>query len=507
MILFSISLIFLLLHIIFNKSAKANNILVILSFLFVCSVYVILAANSYHSINFLPKKNLELYFHTGNFYNWLMTSFFNFKLNLNVDTEFVNYLQNLSPEYLSNQYLLPMEVKMFYDTSIYNNNIYLYFGITPILLFYIPFYLITHFFISDQIVFLFLSVFIAILQLLIFKKVLLHLIQINILKENINKYFNAPLIIILSLCNGIPLTYIAITVHSITILTSIFCSLVALYIFLLLSNNKYKNLKIFLMGLFLAFAIGARPISVILTIFIFIAILIIDSKKYIYNSSKFQNFQSSNLIKNYLCFFMPLIIYGIILAAYNYLRFDSIFNFGYTYQFSPIYQKGFAQNLNHSLIDFIKHIFLNLFHLPVFTSINPLCVFKNYENVSYFEPMIGGFIIYPIIIFILFIKNFLTKTSKKNKNIHVLFIIMLSVGFIYFLINSYIGSNARFVAEYLSLLSVPSLVLFYNLIEIVNNDILKNIIKFLFLCFIIFSLYVNMNLINCIILMSKNGLI
>ena len=500
MILFSISLIFLLLHIIFNKSAKANNILVILSFLFVCSVYVILAANSYHSINFLPKKNLELYFHTGNFYNWLMTSFFNFKLNLNVDTEFVNYLQNLSPEYLSNQYLLPMEVKMFYDTSIYNNNIYLYFGITPILLFYIPFYLITHFFISDQIVFLFLSVFIAILQLLIFKKVLLHLIQINILKENINKYFNAPLIIILSLCNGIPLTYIAITVHSITILTSIFCSLVALYIFLLLSNNKYKNLKIFLMGLFLAFAIGARPISVILTIFIFIAILIIDSKKYIYNSSKFQNFQSSNLIKNYLCFFMPLIIYGIILAAYNYLRFDSIFNFGFKYQFSPNY----TLNISKNFYFFIEHLICNVFYPPNFITINPYVIFNN-ASINNFEPLVGAFIIVPIIISLIKLLKF--NFFKKNKRIFLFIVIITITSFIYLCIDSYMGSNARFVAEYLSLLLVPSLVLFYNLIEIVNNDILKNIIKFLFLCFIIFSLYVNMNLINCIILMSKNGLI
>ncbi|WP_413853665.1 hypothetical protein [Candidatus Ruminimicrobium bovinum] len=499
MILFSISLIFLLLYIIFNKSAKANNILGVLAFIFICFVYVVLVTNSTKPEFFYPKKQLQIYPFTGNYYNWLTINLTKFKLDLGIDEQFINDLTNNIDKSLLKADKVDISVKMLYDTSIYKNKVYLYFGLTPVILFYLPFYLATKYFISDHIIVLILSIFIFLLHILIYRKIL------NLL--NRQNYFTVIPILIFGLASGIVLTYVSITIHLIPILTSVFCSLTALYVFLLLSDAKYKNLKMFLIGLFLALAIGARPISIILAIFIFIAILIMDSKKYIYNFSKFQNFQSSNLIKKYLCFFVPLIIYGIILALYNYFRFDSIFNFGYTYQFSPIYQKGFAQNLNHSLIDFIKHIFLNLFHLPVFTSINPLCVFKNYENVSYFEPMIGGFIIYPIVIFILFIKNFLTKTSKKNKNIHVLFIIMLSVGFIYFLINSYIGSNARFVAEYLSLLLVPSLVLFYNLIEIVNNDILKNIIKFLFLCFIIFSLYVNTNLINCIILMSKNGLI
>ena len=84
---------------------------------------------------------------------------------------------------------------------------------------------------------------------------------------------------------------------------------------------------------------------------------------------------------------------------------------------------------------------------------------------------------------------------------------MLSTSFFYFLLNSYIGSNARFVAEYIFLLLVPSIISFYVFTENIKNRKLYNVIHILFFIFIIFSLYVNINLINCIFLMSKNGMI
>lgn len=476
----------------YKKSVEYNNILYLLIFVCIVVIYCFFSAHSCYSTHFLPKRDLKIYFFTGNFYNWLMTSFFKFKLNLDVNADFVNYLSNLSPEYFLNQHSIPIEVKMFYDTSIYNGKIYLYFGITPIILFYAPFYLITHFFISDQIVYVFVSILIFILQLLILKKFLLYLIQTNILKNNINKYFNTTTLIILSLCNGIPLTYISITIHSIAVLTSIFCQLVAIYLCLLLKNNFSKS-KMFLIGIFLALSIGSRPSSIMILLLIFVFIL------YMFNVKKYW--------KQYVFFFIPIVFYAIVLVLYNYLRFDSVFDFGYTYQFSPIYQKGLAQNMNHSFTDFMKHIFLNFFHLPTFTFLNPLCVFKNYDKVSYFEPMIGSVIVCPIIVFLLVVKKFFLECLNKSKYLCLLLSIMLITGFYYLLLNSYIGSNARFVAENMFLLLVPSILSFYVFVENINNIKLQKIVYMLFFSFVIFSLYVNINLMNCIFIMSKNGMI
>lgn len=487
MILFSFfTLVILLSTVKYKKISKYNNILYFCIFVFIFVTYCVFSAHSCSSIHFLPKRELNIYFFTGNFYNWLMTSFFNFKLNLDVSADFVNYLSNLSPEYFLNQSSIPMEVKMFYDTSIYNDKIYLYFGITPIILFYAPFYLITHFFLSDQIVFAVLSILIFVLQLLIFKKILLCLIQSDILKKDITEYFTVTSLIILSLCNAIPLTYIDISVHSIAVLTSIFCQLVAIYFCLLLQDGCTK-IKMFIIGLFLSLAVGSRPSSVILLILFFILMVsMFNIKKY---------------YKQYMCFFIPVIIYGTILAVYNYLRFNSVFDFGFLYQFSPTHEKTLVRDLGHSFPDYIKYVCLNIFNLPRFSSITPLCLFNRYE------PMIGGMIACPIIFFLLFIKSFYSKAFGKNKYICFLFSIMLITSLMYLLTDSYIGSNARYVAEYLFLILIPSIVSFYFFVENTNNIKLQKILNFLFLTLVFFSLYVNINLMNCIFLLSKEGII
>jgi hypothetical protein len=121
--------------------------------------------------------------------------------------------------------------------------------------------------------------------------------------------------------------------------------------------------------------------------------------------------------------------------------------------------------------------------------------------------MIGGIIVCPIILFLLFIKKFFVESFNKNKYIFFVVIIMLITSFCYFLINSYIGSNARFVAEYIFLLLVPSIISFYVFTENINNKKLQKAIHILFFIFVIFCLYVNINLMNCIFLMSKNGMI
>ena len=141
----------------------------------------------------------------------------------------------------------------------------------------------------------------------------------------------------------------------------------------------------FLIGLFLALAVGARPTSIILAIFVFTAILISDIKKYSY-------------------FFLPLIIYGTILAAYNYLRFDSIFDFGFKYQFSPNYLITISKNFSF----IIQHFLYNLFYFPKFITINPYVIFHN-ASINNFEPLIGGLMVTPIIISLIGLLNFKRK--------------------------------------------------------------------------------------------------
>ena len=482
MFLFLISLVFLLLHIVFYKSVKINRILVIFAFLFVCSVYTILAANSTNSKYFYPQKQLQIYPFTGNYYNWLTLNFTKFKLDLGVNENFVDYLTDGIDKKLLRSNKVDILVKNFYDTSIYKNKVYLYFGITPIMLFYLPFYLTTGYFISDHFVVLVSSLLIFLLQMLTYKRILKLL--------NKNETLTIISVLIFGLCSGIILTYISITIHLISILVSILCSLIAFYIFLLLCDDEYNNLKMFLIGLFLAFAVGARPTSLILVILLFFAIFIIN------------NFNIKSYSKQYFYFFLPLVTYGTILALYNYLRFDSIFDVGFKYQFSPNY----IGNIHKNFSFFVQHFFYNIFCLPNFIFTSPYVIFKSYL-IRDFEPMVGGIIISPFVISLLVLPKFIHSNLNKTKHINLFLIISSVTSFIYVYIDSYMGSTARYVEEYLFLLLVPGFILFYFISENVNNNKLKNVIRVLFYIFMIFSLYINTNLINCIFLMSKNGLI
>ena len=84
---------------------------------------------------------------------------------------------------------------------------------------------------------------------------------------------------------------------------------------------------------------------------------------------------------------------------------------------------------------------------------------------------------------------------------------MIVTSLMYLLINSYIEANARYVAEYLFLILIPSIVSFYFFAGNISNIKLKSISNLLFFAFVIFSLYVNINLMSCIFLLSKEGMI
>ncbi len=117
--------------------------------------YLFLETNFFHKENFLPTEQIylcpihEMYYSLDtsqgiksfsscyNYYNMLVDSLkekrfcldYGVFLTENVDDIIKNFFQ---------------------DTSLYNNKIYLYFGITPVLLFYLPFNLITGLYLSDK---------------------------------------------------------------------------------------------------------------------------------------------------------------------------------------------------------------------------------------------------------------------------------------------------------------------------------------------------------------------
>lgn len=110
----------------------------------------------------------------------------------------------------------------------------------------------------------------------------------------------------------------------------------------------------------------SRPGVAILGILIIPALI-----KYFFKS----NISVKQKIVSLICFTVPLIFGAVIVCAYNYLRFDSIFEFGAKYQLTvyDVSKYTFSASL---IIPCIYHYF---FQLPVFTDSFP---FINMEFVN-----------------------------------------------------------------------------------------------------------------------------
>ena len=92
----------------------------------------------------------------------------------------------------------------------------------------------------------------------------------------------------------------------------------------------------------------------ILGLFISIFFFVIVGLKY----KKTKNIKE--VVYSSLIFLIPCLIYGTIVALYNYFRFDSIFEFGWKYQLNDLGQYNCALSIKDSLLA-LKY---NLFQFP-----------------------------------------------------------------------------------------------------------------------------------------------
>lgn len=354
-------------------------------------------------------------------------------------------------------------VPYLYDTAFYKGNYYNYFGIAPIILLAVPFrlifgkYLCTHLFNLVFIIGIIFGLY-------------------NLYKKLIKKYIKE-----ISLCNFY-LGYFAILFASnfLTLLRGAKYDIVVSsgIMFLLISlnlamsiyeNQKFKYLKLILLGITTGLIVLSKPNFIVY--YLLIAYLVISSMK---------NLEIKNKISDSIFIFVPLGILAICQMILNYVRFDSIFEFGARYQLT-----GFNMNTCMS-ITFGKiiqgigeYIFktptLKLFTFPfVFintdtldTALNELC----YEN------RLLGLIAIPIFWIYLFVNSILIK--NKDKEFNWLVIISLAVSLISIIINTcFAGICELYSLDFKMILAIIAVVLFNKAI-ITSKD--KDLINKLFL--------------------------
>ena len=352
-----------------------------------------------------------------------------------------------------------------WDTAYYKGKFYVYFGILPALLIFLPYNLLTGKYLKLSVVTYGFSIFIFILL----KEILLKLLSryFNKIKFKNVVYY---LIILLSgtlilYANGMSRFY------EVVIIAGLYFVLQGInFILNALENEKNRHLNIFCGCLCLALSVACRPTDLLASIIIlpYLIKLFIDYIKQIKNNKR-------NLTKLIFAVAIPYLVVGALLMWYNYVRFENVFDFGSKYQLTINNMVA----LENRIASIPVGIMCNLFSIPKFmpdfpfiTHSNDIGVFYGYY---YIENMIGGvFAMAPICISIFFIAKFNKKI--KNKELKVVVNILAVLGILFAIISTAIaGSNQRYLIDYSWMLVLAGILIFESFHDLFESNEAKKI--------------------------------
>ena len=278
-----------------------------------------------------------------------------------------------------------------WDHAFYNNHYYMYFGVVPCLLLFVPFELLTGHSLFTLHATMFLVAIMALGMFFLFRLI----VKTYSKNMTVGMYYS------------ILIGLIAISSWFIIRSPALYCTAISAgvcfavwgfyFIFksLVLGNPNEKSFWINLIigSVFTALVFGCRPtIGLFCITYIPIWIMFLRNNDY------------KTTIKAFTCFLVPFIIIGACLALYNYVRFGNPMEFGQSYQLTIADQSTYSKKpLN--IITFLNGIRFYLFKTDVIGSEFP-----------YIGPM-GLLIQFPIFIvmFLLLLeKKVITEIRKKQ---------------------------------------------------------------------------------------------
>lgn len=354
-----------------------------------------------------------------------------------------------------------------WDSAYYDEHFYVYFGILPVLILFLPFNLITGSYLKISVANYIFSVFIFILL----KEILLKII---------NRYFEKiefknviySLIILLSgslvlYANGMSRFY------EIVIIAGLYFVLQGIYFILCsLENEKNKYLNIFLGSTFLALSVACRPTDLLVSILIlpYLISLFIKLIKDIKENKL-------NLFKLIIAVAIPYLAIGALLMWYNYVRFENVFDFGNKYQLTI----NNMMELGSRIYAIPLGLICNLFAFPNITHQFPFVehinLFGSFYGYYYIERFLGGvFMIAPICFYCFAIFKF--NKNIKNKELKSLVNMLVCVGTVVASLSvAMAGTNQRYLIDYAWMFILAGIIIFISLYSLLKSEETKKIMQ------------------------------
>ena len=355
-----------------------------------------------------------------------------------------------------------------WDRAYHEGKYYVYFGIVPAVLSYLPYYLITGMPLSNAAVIFIVSI-LTMLGIFLF------------LKEVVKRYFPKTslllfllLFLFITMGSGLLGILSYATLYNVPIVFALAFTFFGLY-FILSSIQKEKLCwwRILLGSCCMALVVGCRP-QLFVGSFLLIPLLWEEVFKK-------RTLFSKKSIGQTFCFILPYLIVAILLMYYNKIRFGSVFDFGANYNITgnDMTRRGFI--FDRIGLGVFSYLLQPMSIKATFPFLTKVLFNTNYMGITIHEPLFGGLLTCSPLLFlgVFFFKFKYYMPSKKLYYFNMGCII--SAFLLVILDTQMAGILQRYFSDFAWLFYLPTI---FIILSIANKKIDKKYLK-LFLTLVV----------------------
>lgn len=375
-----------------------------------------------------------------------------------------------------------------WDHAYYNGKYYCYYGIAPLILITFPLYFLSNLVTNVLFLQIFGTIcFICVMLLTIIEAVTLFAKKVNL--PILLFVLVSSIFLSLSLCN-ITLkigTWFEGIYHVPIVFGNVFSMLFVLLTLKGYKDEKHRPIYLAFAGLSFVLLMASRPNLFMFLIFMLPFFITMLFKK---------NYPFKKKIKDLLPMCSVLLVGAITICIYNYVRFDSIFEFGQFYQLTVTDNTKLSLGL-YDIFPAFYHFFIQIFGVDSkFPYIYP-AVFPLPQEYHVYVQSSMGILTVPFMLFILAIPLSLKKDDSKVLK-WSLYLMPLTILCLAIITYAYAGVCPRYLLDLFPLATLTACIVFFKLLDkyAANKQFLEFFIPISF-CILFFSNFMTFNVIFC----------
>lgn len=350
------------------------------------------------------------------------------------------------------------DVSYIWDQAYYNGRYYVYFGVVPVLLLYLPYYVLTGSDLPNYLV-----IIICEIGFLIGIMMLLKEISKRFFK-NISFGTFILVDVLFVLASGSLILAQVPTIYSIPIIMGLMFTSLGLYFWLSgIQKDRLVPGRILSGSICMALVAGCRP-QLLLGSFLCVPVLvryiqrIVKQKKITYQTGICAT-----------CFVIPYVVVAAFLMYYNYSRFGQVFDFGANYNLTTNDMTNRGFKIDRIFLGLFTYLFQPLAMNAVFPFLTNVNIITDYQGITIYERMYGGILMLNPILWINFY-YFKARGTLKKSGLSMMTALSILFAFIIVIVNTQMaGILPRYFGDFGIFLALPMAVILFSFYEKEDN--------------------------------------